>query len=48
MNKWESWHDSLPSHTQEYLKTAAIWRDIDLAKFCAITFIAGVVVGYLI
>jgi hypothetical protein len=39
------WHDNLPQHTKEYLKTAPIWRDVDLAKFCAITFIVGIVIG---
>ena len=43
--KWEMWHDNLPQHTKEYLKTAPIWRDIDLAQFCAIAFIVGIVIG---
>jgi hypothetical protein len=43
--KWETWHDNLPKHTQEYLKTAPIWRDSDLAKFCAITFLVGLTIG---
>jgi hypothetical protein len=45
MNKWTAWHNSLPKHTQEYLKTQAIWRDSDLAKFCSIAFVAGLILG---
>ena len=45
MNKWDGWHDSLPSHTKEYLKGQAIWRDVDLAKFAAIAFVVGFILG---
>ena len=48
MNKWEGWHDSLPAHTQEYLKGAAIWRDKDLALFVSIALVVGFFFGYLV
>lgn len=40
-NKWNN-------HTQKYLKTVAIWTDLDLVKFAMISFIAGVITGWLI
>jgi hypothetical protein len=45
MNKWTAWHDSLPEHQKNWLKNAPIWRDIDLAKFCAISFVVGLAIG---
>ena len=47
MNKWTTWHNSLPQHTQEYLKTQAIWRDSDLAKAFAVGAVIGFVIGWL-
>jgi len=47
MNKWTQWYDSLSPSTKEYLRGQAIWTDGDLAKFSAIAFVAGVVVGLL-
>lgn len=44
MSKWTEWHDSLPEHTKEYLKTQPLWHDIDLAK----AFVVGVLVGFFI
>ena len=46
MNKWKGWYDSLPAHTQESLKGAAIWRDKDLALFVSIALVVGFVVGW--
>jgi len=48
MNKWQQWYDSLSPNTRAYLKTAAIWTDLDLAKFTIIAFVAGIIVGVLI
>ena len=48
MSKWQEWHDSLSPSTKEYLEGQAIWTDMDLAKFAMITFVSGVVVGWLI
>jgi hypothetical protein len=45
MNKWNTWYDSLPAHTKEYLKGQAIWTDRDLARFAVIAFVAGIAVG---
>jgi hypothetical protein len=45
MNKWTTWYDSLPKHTQEYLKNAQIWTDRDLAKFCGFSFLVGLLLG---
>jgi hypothetical protein len=44
-NRWTAWHDSLPKHTQEYLKDAQIWTDNDMAKFCAFSFAIGLLIG---
>jgi hypothetical protein len=48
MNKWQQWHNSLSPSTKEYLENQAIWRDIDLAKFALLAFVAGVVVGVIL
>jgi hypothetical protein len=48
MNKWQGWYDNLPTHTQEYLVNKAIWRDIDLFKFSAITFVTGFLLGLIL
>jgi hypothetical protein len=48
MNKWTKWHDSLPAHTREYLKTQAIWHDIDLAKALAVGLAIGFFIGWAI
>jgi len=41
MHKWDGWYDSLPAHTKESLKDAAIWRDKDLALFVSIALVLG-------
>ena len=48
MNKWTQWHDSLPAHTQEYLKHQPVWHDRDIVKFSAIAFIVGLFLGMVI
>jgi len=45
MNKWTNWHDSLPAHTKEYLKTQPLWHDVDLFKALAIGLLIGIVIG---
>ena len=47
MTKWQQWYDSLSPSTKEYLEHQAIWTDRDLAKFAAIAFVAGVIIGIL-
>jgi uncharacterized protein involved in response to NO len=44
MNKYQAWWDSLPKHTQEYLRAQPVWHDRDL--FYAVT--VGVVIGFLL
>jgi hypothetical protein len=44
-NKWNLWWDSLPSHTQTYLKAQPIWHDADLYKALAIGFVVGFIIG---
>jgi hypothetical protein len=46
-NKWDKWYDSLPAHTQEYLKNAQIWTDKDVAKFVSIALVVGFFFGYI-
>jgi hypothetical protein len=45
MNKWTNWHDSLPEHTKEYLKSQPLWHDVDLFKALAIGLLIGIVIG---
>jgi hypothetical protein len=45
MNKWQTWWDNLPPHTQEYLKSQPIWHDRDLVKVLLIGFAVGLVIG---
>jgi hypothetical protein len=47
-SKYDKWWDSLPKHTQEYLKSQPIWYDSDLYKTAFIAFAFGFLVGALI
>ena len=47
MNKWNTWYDSLPAHTKEYLKTQPIWHDSDLAKAFVIGTVVGTLLGFI-
>ena len=47
MNKWNEWHNSLPQHTKEYLKTQPLWHDIDLAKAFGFGALLGFFIGWL-
>lgn len=47
-NKWESWYDSLPTHTKEYLKHQAVWHDIDMFKAFAVGIVVGTLIGALL
>lgn len=44
-NKWNEWYESLSPSTREYLKTQAVWDDIDLVKVFALGVIVGIFVG---
>jgi len=48
MSKYDAWWDSLHPNTKEYLKNQPIWHDIDLAKFSAIAFVVGFILGYIL
>jgi hypothetical protein len=48
MPKWNEWYDSLPEHTRASMKNQPIWRDVDLAKFALIAFVAGIILGWMI
>ncbi|CAB4129222.1 hypothetical protein UFOVP112_320 [uncultured Caudovirales phage] len=48
MNKQNDWYQSLPKHTQEYLKTAAIWTDRDMLIWMSVSFIAGLIIGVIL
>jgi hypothetical protein len=45
MSKFQTWYDSLPAHTREYLKTQPVWHDSDLGKAFALGIIIGVMIG---
>ena len=47
MNKWDTWYDSLPEHTKQYLKSQPLWYDIDLAKAFGIGLFVGFLIGLL-
>lgn len=44
MSKWDTWYNSLPEHTKQYLKSQPIWYDRDLYK----AFVWGIVFGIII
>jgi hypothetical protein len=46
MSKWKP--GNLPRSIAEYGIDHQIWTDRDLAKFCAIVFVAGVFFGFII
>ena len=43
-SKWDTWYDSLPKHTKEWLKNQPVWHDRAMSK----AFIFGILVGILI
>ena len=48
MNKWNTWYDSLPEHTKQYLKTQPLWHDRDLGKAFAFGILIGVILGVML
>jgi len=48
MPKWNEWYDGLPQHTKEFLKDQPIWRDSDLFKWMGLSFLLGLVIGFLL
>jgi len=47
-SKLESWYDSLPAHTKEYIKNQPVWHDRDIYKALAIGFFVGLIVGVML
>ena len=47
-DKWDKWWDSLPAHTKEYLKTQAVWHDVDLFKAMFVGAVIGFLIGLLV
>jgi hypothetical protein len=45
MNKWDTWYDSLPEHTKQYLKSQPLWHDADLVKALVVGLLIGIVIG---
>lgn len=45
-NKWDSWYDSLPEHTKQWLKNQPIWHDKDVAFFVCISLVVGFIIGF--
>jgi len=45
MNKWDSWYDSLPEHTKEYLKSQPIWHDSDMWRAGLFGLVIGLIFG---
>jgi hypothetical protein len=48
MNKWNKWHDNLPEHTKQYLKSQPIWYDSDMWKAGLLGFCIGIVFGLIL
>jgi hypothetical protein len=48
MDKWDKWYNSLPLHTQQYLKTQPLWHDRDLGKAFAFGIAIGVILGVML
>jgi len=48
MNKWNTWWDNLPPHTQEYLKNQPIWHDSDLLKAGLFGALIGIFIGVML
>jgi hypothetical protein len=48
MDRWTVWHNSLPEHTKEYLKNAAIWTDSDMWKAAFFGSFIGFILGVLV
>jgi hypothetical protein len=47
MNKWTKWYDSLPEHTQEYLRNQPLWYDVDMFKAAMFGALVGFLIGLL-
>ena len=47
MSKYQTWWDSLPKHTQEYLKSQPLWHDSDMFKAAAVGAVVGFLIGLL-
>ncbi len=45
MNKWDSWYDSLPEHTKQYLKAQPVWHDSDMWRVGLLGCAIGLVIG---
>ena len=45
MNRWSSWHDSLPEHTKSWLAKQPLWYDRDLALIFAVGVVVGLLIG---
>jgi hypothetical protein len=48
MSKFQTWYDSLPDHTKQYLKSQPIWHDRDLFKAFAFGIFIGIIVGVML
>ena len=45
MNKWDSWYDSLPEHTKQYLKAQPLWHDSDMWRAGLFGLVIGLILG---
>ena len=45
MSKFQTWYDSLPDHTKQYLKSQPIWHDRDMWKAAFLGFAVGLIIG---
>ena len=45
MDKYQTWWDSLPKHTQEYLKSQPLWHDSDMWRAGIFGCFVGIIIG---
>ena len=45
MSKFQSWYDSLPDHTKQYLKSQPIWHDSDMWRAGLFGLVIGLILG---
>lgn len=48
MTEFDQWYNSLPKHTQEWLRKQPVWHDADMFKVFALGFLIGLCLGFIL
>jgi hypothetical protein len=48
MSKFQTWYDSLPEHTKQYLKSQPLWHDSDMWKAGLFGLVIGIILGVML